>query len=164
MLLEALGKIGFDYKLAIANAVNFVIIFFLLKKYFFGPIGKSIDERKKKIEEGLAFQKEAEEGLLSARKKEEEMLVEAHKKAKKVMDKAEVKGEEILNHFKKEAEIEKQRIIEEGNLEINRKEKEARAKIQEEASNLIVMGAEKLINEDLSDEIKSNYAKRISEN
>lgn len=162
MLLETLGKIGFDYKLAIANAVNFVVIFFLLKRYFFGPIGKAIETRRLKNEESIAFEERAKILLEEATKKEENILTEAHHKAKKIMDKAETKGKEILEHFQKEGVIEKERILNDGIEQIRIKEKEARNMIQEEASQLIVLSAEKLINVDLDDKTKALYIESIS--
>jgi F-type H+-transporting ATPase subunit b len=162
MLLEALGKIGFDYKLAIANAINFVIIFYLLKKYFFGPLGKSIEERKKRVEETIISQEMAKNALESAKQKEEEILRDAYEKAKRVTDKAEVKGKDILEHFQNEAILEKNRIIREGYLDVEKREKEARVRVQEEASDLIVSTAEKLIDKKLNDEDRREYILKMS--
>ena len=162
MLLETLGKIGFDYKLALANAVNFVVIFFLLKRYFFGPIGKAIEERRLKNEESLILESKAKTVFENATKKEQEILTEAHHKARKIMEKAESKGEEIIEHLKNEALKEKQRIIDEGLEEVNKKEKEVRSKIEEDVSELIVMSAEKLIKSEIDPKTKVNYLEKIT--
>jgi F0F1-type ATP synthase membrane subunit b/b' len=37
-ILGILGKIGFDWQVALANLVNFLIIFWILKKFAFKPV------------------------------------------------------------------------------------------------------------------------------
>ncbi len=162
MILEVLSKIGFDWRLALANTVNFVVIFFILKKYFFKPISDSIEARKKKVDDSASSTKMAEEKLQEAMKERDQIIIDAHKKAKHLTDKAEEKGEEILTHFKTEATKEKEKIVQAGKDDIDRREKEARVRIQEESSDLIILGAQKLIREDLGDEIKSSFARKIS--
>jgi F0F1-type ATP synthase membrane subunit b/b' len=65
---EILGKIGFDWQVALANLVNFLIIVFLLKKFAFKPIAKIIQDRQNKINEGLEnAKKAAEEAMKNAK-------------------------------------------------------------------------------------------------
>ncbi|MBU4369492.1 ATP synthase F0 subunit B, partial [Patescibacteria group bacterium] len=52
-LQRILGNLGFDWRMALANLVNFLIIFFVLKKYAFKPIKEKLEEREKKIKTGL---------------------------------------------------------------------------------------------------------------
>ena len=56
-IYEILGKIGFDWQVALASLVNFLIILFVLKKFAFKPIKKLIQERQNKINEGIEKEK-----------------------------------------------------------------------------------------------------------
>lgn len=162
MIVEVLSKIGFDWKLALANMVNFLIIFWILKRFIWSPVSEAIEIRKKTVNESASSLKLAEEKLEKAEADSRAILAEAHKKAKHVTDRAEEKGNEIMLHFQLEAQKEKERIIENGMEEISRKEREARTRIQEEAVDMVVSGAQKLIDEEISEEIKTSFARKMA--
>lgn len=162
MILEVLSKIGFDYKLALANMVNFLIIFWLLKRFLWAPLSRAIEERKKMVQEGVLSSKSADEKLVKAEAESKNIIVEAHKKAKELTDRAESKGDEILEHFKIEAMKEKERIIKDGMDDVARRERDARARIQDEMADMVVAGAEKLIGEEINSETKASFASKMS--
>jgi F-type H+-transporting ATPase subunit b len=57
---QLLSQLGIDWKLLIAQAVNFVLLFIILKMFVYGPLSKMLHERRQKIEEGLEKAKEAD--------------------------------------------------------------------------------------------------------
>ncbi len=163
MIVEILSKIGFDWHLALANTVNFLAIFFVLKKYFFRPLADSLEKRKQMVNDSLSSSKLAEAKLAEALEEKDRIILEAHQKAKRLTDKAEAKGEEIFAHFKDEGAREKERLIALGETEVARKEQEARIMIQNESAELIVSGAEKLIGEDLDQSVRDDFMRKISQ-
>ena len=66
-MLEILGNIGFDWPVALANLVNFLIIFFLLHKFVFKPLGKTVEKRKRDIADGLAAADKNQQLLLDTK-------------------------------------------------------------------------------------------------
>ena len=78
-MLEILGKIGFDWQVALANLINFFIVFLLLKKFFFKKIKETIRERRNKIEKGLEDAEKAAESLKSAEIEKDSIVKEALK-------------------------------------------------------------------------------------
>jgi len=54
-----LSKLGFDWQVALANLVNFLIVYLLLKKVVFNKLRDAILERKAKAEEGVRLREEA---------------------------------------------------------------------------------------------------------
>jgi F-type H+-transporting ATPase subunit b len=129
LISNALSKLGFDWQIALANLVNFVIVYFLLKKVVFDKIHQAIKERQKKIAEGLSasdesekLKQEAEEYKLQIQKEmlayssdmknsvaleKEKMLVEAKKDI-----------ERIIEINRKDALGEKNRIIAEAKRDV----------------------------------------------
>ena len=83
--MEILAKIGFDWQVALANLVNFLIIFFLLKKFLFGPIAKTLAERKKAISEGLQNAALATDALSEAKKEGDKIIAEAKAQANTII-------------------------------------------------------------------------------
>ena len=132
-LLEILGKVGFDWQVALANLFNFLIIFLLLKKFAFGPIGKLIKERQDKINEGISnaqvstkllenTKKEYEAVLLDARTKANEIIEQAKKEAivrkDQLVDQTKLEIASMLEHSKKTLETEKNKMLSETKQEI----------------------------------------------
>ena len=141
-LLEILGKIGFDWQVALANTVNFLIIFFLLKKFIFPSISKHITERQKKISEGLEKAKEAE-----ARLKDIDAL------GLKTVREAEVKAQIILQSAvekEKKMEREIQEKSDQKKQEMNVLLRTHLSKQQESARNEVLRQAKQLVREVVS--------------
>lgn len=121
--MEILNNFGFEPILFVAQIVNFLIIFWVLKRFMYKPVLKLLDERKKKIEDGLKHAEEAEKRLTESIQKEEEMLKKAQSEAKKMISEANIAREKML----KDAEVDTKE-------QIAKMLAEARSQIQDEAS------------------------------
>ena len=62
---EILSKIGFDYRVALANLVNFLIVLWVLQKFAFPKIQIVLAERQAKIRKGLADAEAAKQAKLN---------------------------------------------------------------------------------------------------
>jgi F-type H+-transporting ATPase subunit b len=60
---QLFSQLGIDWKLLLAQAVNFFLLFVLLRMFVYGPLTKMLHERRRRIEEGLEKAKEADERL-----------------------------------------------------------------------------------------------------
>ncbi len=96
--------LSFDPKIFIFSIVNFVILFFILKKFLFGPIYKILEERKAKIKDGLDTIKRATEELEKANMQKGEIIAKASKESEDIMKNAEDMKKEILKKGKFEVE------------------------------------------------------------
>lgn len=107
--MEILNNFGFEWILFIAQIVNFLIIFFVLKKFLYKPVLKLLKERREKIEEGLKQADEAAKLLDETIQKEEKILKEAQEKARKLLEEAKLQTEDML---KKSEEQTKKKVDE----------------------------------------------------
>jgi F-type H+-transporting ATPase subunit b len=105
-ILNILSSVGFNWHVALANFVNFLIILFLLNMFFFKKIGGAIDKRQSLIERGLTQAKEAETLLSMAEEKEREILHEAKAKRDALILEAKTKGEAVAQSIVEEADTE----------------------------------------------------------
>jgi len=152
--------LGIDYKLLIAQIINFLVLFFLLKRFLYKPIIDFLDHRRKKIEEGLANAQ-----------KIEERLVKIEEEQKKILRKAEEEGTKIIQEKRALGEKEKERIIAEAREKAREEaEKElssvkieiekAREELIKETREMAIDIAERLLRERLTDERKHKLVKR----
>ena len=72
--MEILKNFGIQPTLLLAQIVNFTIILFVLKKFFYKPITKVLEERKRRIEESLKNADEIEAKLQKTAEKTAQIL------------------------------------------------------------------------------------------
>lgn len=123
-----------DWKIIIAQMVNFGIVFVVLYVYALKPLSKLMAERSEKINKGINDAKENAEILKSTSTEYE-----------KVIAKAKNEANEIFQAGKKEAEAKKNEMIEKARAEVEtmiangKKSLEAeKAKVMDEAKKEIV--------------------------
>ena len=112
--------------LMIWTIVAFLITFFVLKRYAFGPIQKMLDERREQIRRSI---EEADNARAEARR-----LLEEHRA---LMAQARVQGEEILAEARRTREGMEQRMREETEAERQRRLEETRREIAAETARAL---------------------------
>ncbi len=130
--------------------INFGILIFVLNKFLYDPIVKIIDQRNKKIQDGI---KAAEKNL------EEKAKLDEFKK--KIQLKAEKEATEILNKARKQATDQSKKMIAESKEEtqalvqkefesLKEKLRDEEAKMKNRIGNLVVDMTTKVLEETLS--------------
>ncbi len=122
-----------DWKIMLAQAINFGIVFLALWYFAIKPIRKLMDERSHKIAEGLAqgaqnavlladTQKAYDEALAQARKEAADILTEAKRNADlkraELLKVAEADVEALMKNGKTTLEAEKQKMLDDAKKEL----------------------------------------------
>ena len=142
---EILGKIGFEWQVALANLINFLIIFFILKKFAFEPIGKMIRERREKIEKGITDAQKAEKDLANADAQKTEIIRAARASADKIVIGSQTDGKEIVKEAQIKANREREEILKQAKLDVEKEKSVGEETLRLEASKLITGGMKKMI-------------------
>lgn len=154
--MEALG---IDFKLFLAQIVNFLIFFYLFKKF----IAKSFLEFLKNQEKS----EQEKEAILSRLKiKEEEIKV----KEEEILKKAKAEAKKILEEARREISEERKKVLEKAEKEAAEIRKRALRQIEEEKTQVnqeirsyIIKTAESLVRKVLSEVIDKNYQEKLVE-
>lgn len=157
--MEVLAKLGIDWKLLIAQAVNFLVLLWVLKRYAYGPILRALEARTKRIEQGLKDAQASEAKLRSASEEEAKLVAAAREEARAIIAAAEVsaKKRDVLMLDETKAKID--RMIHEADQHLA----EAQAKLLREAKAELaetVLGATKRI---LGDKVDAELDQKIVE-
>jgi F-type H+-transporting ATPase subunit b len=105
-ILHILGSVGFNWHVALANFINFLIILFILNKFFFGKLGKTISTRQQVIERGLSQASDAEKALAQAEEKKKEIIHDAKKEGHVIVSEAQTQAQSLAASIKEAAENE----------------------------------------------------------
>jgi len=101
--------LGIDIKILAGQIITFLVLLAILKKYAYKPFLSIMEQRQKKIADGVKKSEEAEISLQKIRALGEEIKEKGEKKAKEVVVAAETKAQEKARAILAQAEAEKLR-------------------------------------------------------
>ncbi|TML90262.1 MAG: F0F1 ATP synthase subunit B [Actinobacteria bacterium] len=130
--------------LMIWTIVAFLVTLFVLRRYAFGPIQKTIDERRERIRRSL---EEADQARAEARRMLEEhraLLGQARGQAEEILAEARKTREAMERRMREETEAERQRRLEETRREIQAETERALEQIRTEVAELTLVAATKV--------------------
>ncbi|MBI1971471.1 MAG: F0F1 ATP synthase subunit B [Candidatus Wildermuthbacteria bacterium] len=134
-MTELFENLGINWKLLLAQAVNFLLVLWLLNKFVFKKLLKFLEERKERISKGLVFSERAKQELqrveqarhlaLGQARREGEMLIAeaknlAQKQENEVLAAAKAKHEEILKKASEEGVVMKEQMVREAKIEMQK--------------------------------------------
>ena len=142
---ELITTFHIDWKLMIAQLVNFGLVFMALYFIAAKPLSKLIKDRTEEIEGGLLNAKKAETDLAEAQTKKGEIVREAKNEAKKILDVSHADGKEIIKEAKEKASLEKEDIIKQARIDALKEKKHAEEEVRREAAELVKDGVKKMV-------------------
>ncbi len=145
-----------DFGLVFWMFISFIILFFILWKWGWPAIIKSIDERADTIDKGVEYAREAKAQLESARADAQKYIEEAREKqAEMLRDAARMKSE-IIEEAKKEASEEAKKVMDAAKVSIEQSRKEAELQFRDEVSKFSLEIAEKMVKNQLKGDQAQN--------
>ena len=145
--MEILSNFGVDPKLLAAQIVNFLVVFFILKKFLYKPILSLLKKRQVTIQDGL---KQAEEARIKLEKvviEEREILRQAQMQAKKIIEEAKEESIELTKQLSADARKQTEKMLKDAREQIARESIETEKKLAVTTSKLAVSFLEKALNE-----------------
>lgn len=129
----------------IGQSITFVLFVWFCMKLVWPPIMAAMDERRKKIADGLAA---AERGIREqelAQKGAAEVLREARQQAQEIIGQAQKRGGEIVDEAKQQARDEGERLVIAARAEIEQAVNHAREELRGQVANLAIAGATRVL-------------------
>ena len=129
----------------LGQMITFAIFVWFTMKYVWPPITKALDDRQKKIAEGLAAGERGRHELELSQHKAVEQLREAKHQAAEILEQANKRADQILQEAKHTAKIEGLRLIELAQTEIAREVEHAKLELRKQVGIIAIQGAEKIL-------------------
>jgi len=139
---------NFNATLILQGIVFMTLVAFTMK-FIWPPITDAIEERRKKIADGLAASDEADKALEKAEKEAATIVNDARSQATDIREQAEKRATQILEDAKSEATAERERQVSAAQAEIDLSANQARESLRGQVAGLVVSGAEKLIGKEI---------------
>jgi F-type H+-transporting ATPase subunit b len=138
-------QFGIDWKMMLAQLINFAIVFFVLKKFAYKPILNLLDARKKKIEDGLAFAEKAKSELASIEVIKTEEIAKAQKQGVEIVKASEVSATKVRDEIVAGGEVEKQKLVATGKALISEQKSRMEKGVYEQAVSLVEVALGKVL-------------------
>jgi F-type H+-transporting ATPase subunit b len=149
--MNILQTFGVDPVLLGAQIINFLIIFFLLKKFLYKPVLDMLKKRQDKIQEGINQADQAQKTLAKTLEEEKKILAKAHTEAKAIVENAKEKSLETSRVIEESAKKQAEKIVAQAKIEIEQEAKNTEGKLTQKitliASDLLTKALEGVINE-----------------
>jgi F-type H+-transporting ATPase subunit b len=148
-----------------ATLIVQIIVFLLLvgftMKYVWPPIAAALDERAKKIAEGLAAADKAKSELADADKRVEQELAKSRADTAQMLADAERRGQAIVEEAKARAAEEAAKIIAAAKAEADQAAVQAREQLREQVAGLAVKGAEQILRREVNAQVHADLLNRL---
>jgi F-type H+-transporting ATPase subunit b len=144
---ELVKTFHIDASLLLAQLVNFAIVLFVLYKFAYKPILKTLNDRTGKIEKGLKDAEDAQNKLAEMEKREKAVLMKAKEEGQKIITVAETTARKNKEELLVEAKTQSDKILMEAGKKIEEEKNKMIGEIKSEMAGLVVMAAEKILGE-----------------
>lgn len=143
-----------DIGLLFWTFISFAILFFILKKFAWKPIVKTVNDRENSIREALASADAAKREMQNLTADNEKLLKEARVERDAMMKEARELKSKLIADAKEEAKVEGAKMIANAQAAIQSEKKAAIADIKNQVASLSIEIAEKVVTEELSNKDK----------
>ena len=161
--MEALQKLGIDWKLLIAQIINFVILLWLLKRFAYKPIVDLLEKRKKEIAESTENADRIKKELEQTQTKSQQIIKNAEIEAAEIVKKAREGADKTKEEIIAQAKIRANREIESAAEKIKSEKEKMSWELRKETTYLAIKLAKKILEEKASAEIDERALQDILE-
>ncbi|MCG6886983.1 MAG: F0F1 ATP synthase subunit B [Proteobacteria bacterium] len=149
----------------IGQTITFFFFVWFCMRYVWPPIMNALEERKKKIADGLASAERGEHERELAQKRAGETLHEAKQQAQDIINQAHKRANEIVDEAKENARAESGRILAAASAEIEQEVNRAREHLRGQVAALVVSGAGQILKKEIdasaNDELLKDLVSQI---
>ena len=146
----------------LGQTIGFAIFIFFCAKYVWPPIVQAMQERQKKIADGLAASDRANQDLELAQQRATQELRDARDEAATIVEKANKRATQMVEEAKQEAKEQGDRMLAQAREEIEQERQQARDALRAEVASLAIAGAEKILESSVDAKAHSEMLDKLS--
>lgn len=145
----------------IGQAIAFAIFIAFCMKYVWPPIMQALEERTKKIAEGLAAAERGRHEQELAEKRAQQVIHEAKEQANDIISQAQRRGNDIVDESKESARVEGERILTSAQAEIEQEANRAKDELRSQVGSIALAGAAKILNREIDEKAHTDLLNEL---
>jgi len=159
--MEVFAKLGVDGKLLLAQAVNFLILFWVLRRYAYKPMLDFLESRTARIDQGLKDADVAHTKLIELEAKEKKVLEDARNEARVIRENAETNAKKRDAERLIETEEKAKRFLEDARLKIEEEKQKILSEAKKEIASIVTLSVEKILKEKIGTVEDKNFIQQL---
>ncbi len=132
--------------------VAFLCLYFILAKYGWPYVIKSMEKRADLIDKGVAYAQEAKSHLDNAKAEAEQVIAKARQQQADILRDADKMKSQIIEEAKSQAAVEAKKVIDAAQVSIEQARKESEQQLRQEISGYALTIAEQVIRKNMADD------------
>lgn len=145
--MEIIAKLGIDWRLFVAQIVNFAILLLVLRRFVYRPMLAFLEERAERIDKGLKDADAAQKKLSEMEQREREVLDRAKKDAQEIIAKSESSSKQQYEKVLAEAKADAARLMEQAEAKMETQKAKLFSEAKAELAELVIATTEKVLQE-----------------
>lgn len=133
----------------LVSIVQFLILYWLLRRFLWGPVTRTLDDRARRIREGLDLAETAKQERERLRQEVEQLLGEARREAAAMAERATKAAEAAAADIRAQAKTEADRIREKGRGDAQHLHDQALAQLRAEVASMVVLAASRILGREI---------------
>ena len=146
----------------LGQTLAFVIFVAICWKYVWPPIIAIMEEREKRIADGLEAAKKADDSLEEAQLAFDQEMNKAKAEAAEILEKANSRAAQIVKDATAKAEVEAEKILSSASKTIENDVNKAKEELRQKMSELIIETSEKILGDEISPEKHQDLLKKAA--
>ena len=146
----------------LGQTLAFVIFVTICWKYVWPPIIAIMEEREKRIADGLEAAKKADDSLAEAQLAFDQEINKAKAEAAEILEKANSRASQIVSDATVKAEVEAEKILSSASKNIENDVNKAKEELRQKMSELIIDTSEKILGDEISPEKHQELLKKAA--
>ncbi|WP_024326680.1 F0F1 ATP synthase subunit B [Thioalkalivibrio sp. AKL19] len=146
----------------IGQLLAFSVFVWFTMRYVWPPMSAALEERRKKIADGLAAAERGEKEQELAQERATEVLKDAKQQANEIVASAQKRANELVEESKTTAREEGERIKEAAQSEIEQEINRAKEELRKQVSDLAVAGAEQILAKEIDAKAHGDLLKKLA--
>lgn len=136
--MEILKDFGVNPILLGAQIINFLIIFYLLKRFLYKPVLSVLKKRENEIKKGIDDAEQAKKTLEDAEDKEKKILKTARLKADEMLKNAKIQSDELLKESGERSRKQADKLLTEAREAIKVESEKAEKELMKKVGKLTI--------------------------
>lgn len=158
---DALGKLGIDGGIFVAQLVNFLIVLIVLWKFAYKPIIKMLDQRSERVEKSIRSAEHVEKRVAALEDERKQIVADARAQAAKVMETARTDQEALKTDMVEKAKREVERVVVNGKAQLKADQEAMMREARKEMVEIAVAAAKKILSEGIDERKSASLAEEV---
>jgi len=146
----------------IGQSITFIVFVWFCMKFIWPPVMHALEERKKKIADGLAAAEHGKHEQELAKERAKEILREAKDQAGEIISRADKRAAEIVEEAKEDAREEGARLLTAARAEIDQEVNRAREVLRGKVVSIALAGAGKVLEREVDESAHGELLNKLA--